>query len=256
MSENYADDSTDRLVVREISSGYGRHQVLDAVSLSVRPGRITALAGVNGAGKSTLLSTIAGLVGTRSGQILLDGSDITSLSASDRVAKGICLCPQGRRILVSLTVEENLLLGAWVRGSRAVSERRDWLFAEFPVLAEKRRSLGGELSGGQQQMLALARSLMSSPRVLMVDEPSMGLAPAIVRDVYALLKRLREIGVAIVLAEEHLRLLESVADEIHVLSRGRLWLASGPGNEDAGDVALRILAGEEAPLNLEEGRQL
>lgn len=240
------------LEVKGLSSGYGKHVVISDVSLSVTPGRLTAISGVNGAGKSTLLGTLSGLVAKRGGSISLAGEEVGALPVSDRLKVGISHCPQGRRILQSLTVEENLDLGAWTRSRSETLELRTWLYDVFPVLGRKRDARGGSLSGGQQQMLAIARSLMSAPSVLLVDEPSMGLAPAIVHEVYRLLRALVDMQVGVLLVEEHVRLLDGVADEVLILSRGRFVVAeTGALHADPELMAKRVLGGGD-PLPMEK----
>ena len=242
------------LVVSNVTSGYGKHTVLDRVSLTVAPGCITALTGVNGAGKSTLLSTLSGQVPAREGAIALGALDLTRLSSADRVAAGLSHCPQGRRVLVSLTVEENLALGGWTRPRSELEDRRDWLFDVFPVLADKRAARGGALSGGQQQMLAIARALMSAPAVLLVDEPSMGLAPAIVAQVYALLRELAGLGIGVLLVEEHVRLIEDIADDVLLLSGSRLMVEDAQAvHADPAAAARRALAGAADPYHASGG---
>jgi branched-chain amino acid transport system ATP-binding protein len=239
------------LEVKDLTSGYGKHIVISGVSLSVVPGRLTAISGVNGAGKSTLLGTISGLVTTRAGTISLGGVDLGAMSVPERLRAGVSHCPQGRRILQSLTVEENLDLGAWTRSRVESVQLRSWLYDVFPVLADKRSARGGALSGGQQQMLAIARSLMSAPAVLVVDEPSMGLAPALVHEVYRLLRKLVDLQVAVLLVEEHVRLLEGVADEVLILSRGQFVAAEAESlDADPALMARRVLVGDD-PLRPE-----
>jgi branched-chain amino acid transport system ATP-binding protein len=238
------------LVVSNVTSGYGKHTVLERVSLTVAPGRITALTGVNGAGKSTLLSTLSGQVPAREGAIALGALDLNRLSPADRVVAGLSHCPQGRRVLVSLTVEENLALGGWTRPKSELEDRRDWLFDVFPVLADKRAARGGALSGGQQQMLAIARALMSAPAVLLVDEPSMGLAPAIVAQVYGLLRELAELGIGVLLVEEHVRLIEDIADDVLLLSGGQIIVEDAQAvHADPAAAARRVLAGAADPYH-------
>jgi len=242
------------LVVDNLTSGYGKHVVLQGVSMTALPGRITAVSGVNGAGKTTLLSTLSGLVPARTGTITLGAREITSLSAADRLRAGVSHCPQGRRILQTLTVDENLDLGAWTRPKAEALQTRTWLFDVFPVLADKRSSRGGELSGGQQQMLAIARSLMSAPAVLLVDEPSMGLAPAIAQDVYGLLRTLVALPMAVLLVEEHVRLLDGLADDVLLLSRGHFVAVDQEAlRGDPSYFAQRVLSGSDQPLATESG---
>lgn len=242
------------LCVSDLVGGYGSHTVINGVSFSIHPGRITALTGVNGAGKTTLLSILSGQVTARSGSVVLGDEDLSRLSVADRLTSGLSHCPQGRRILVSLSVDENLALGGWSRPRAEMADRRDWLYGVFPVLAEKRTLRGGALSGGQQQMLALARSLMSAPSTLLVDEPSMGLAPAIVQQVYGLLRDLAGMGIGILLVEEHVRIIEDVADEVLLLSAGQVQVEDSEAvHMDPVAAARRVLAGASDPYHATSG---
>jgi branched-chain amino acid transport system ATP-binding protein len=222
------------IALADAVSGYGRAQVLNRVSLRVGAGEVLAIVGANGAGKTTLVSTIAGAVPLWQGQLELDGRDVSRLGPEDRLQAGIALCPEGRRILSTLTVEENLRVGATAlerSGERSrrerIAEGLDAAYRLFPVLQERRGNKGGELSGGQQQMLAIARALMSSPRVLLLDEPSLGLAPVVIHELYALLGRLRESGVAMILVEESALRALSFADRAAVMKNGSVVL-EGP----------------------------
>lgn len=216
--------------VNDVRTGYGRAEVLHGVSLEVKPGRITAIIGPNGAGKTTLMSAIAGTRPVWAGNVQLDDEDVTKLSAPDRVQRGIVLCPEGRRIFSSLTVEENIRIGATtlhhkaVSGEASVKLALESAFEMFPILGERRHKAGGTLSGGQQQMLALARALASRPKFLLLDEPSLGLAPAVIERVYEALGELRSQGLGMVLVEEGADRALEFADFALVLNGGRVVL--------------------------------
>lgn len=216
------------LELRNLSSGYGGRPVLQDVDIAVATGEIVALLGANGAGKSTLAKTLSGLLPAMSGEIRFAGARIELLSASARIRRGIAHVPEGRQVFAGMTVAENLRLGAFVlRGGQAsavTATRRREVSALFPMLAEREDSLAGNLSGGQQQMLAIARGLMSGPRLLILDEPSLGLAPLLVREILGLVRRLRDEGVAILLAEQNARAALAIADRGYVLENGRISL--------------------------------
>ena len=218
-----------KLRAHGIHAGYGNAEVLHGIDLEVGPGQALAIVGANGAGKTTLVSTIAGLRPVTSGSVTLDGIDVTSLSPDRRVESGLVLCPEGRRILATLTVEENLILGGTTverrRGARReVRELLAEMYQRFPILQQRRNNPGGALSGGQQQLLAIARALMSKPKVLMLDEPSLGLAPQVISEVYSQLRQLRSEGRAIVLVEEGARRALAFADHAIVLAKGSVVL--------------------------------
>ncbi|MBE7940595.1 MULTISPECIES: ABC transporter ATP-binding protein [Ramlibacter] len=217
------------LEVRGLSVDYGKVRALHEASLRVEAGRIATVIGPNGAGKSTLLNAIMGVLPAAAGEVLFEGRNRHGAIES-RVAEGLCLVPEKRELFASMTVEDNLLLGGYVhldwRG-RGWTKARDEVFALFPRLAERRTQLAGTLSGGERQMLAIGRALMSRPRLLMLDEPSLGLAPLVVREIFHIIAGLRERGVAILLVEQNARAALQVADEAHVLENGRIGL-SGP----------------------------
>ena len=216
------------LQVDNLTVNYGGIQALERVSLAVYPGEIVTLIGANGAGKSTTLRSISRLVRQRSGQIIYDGQDITRCRPDEVVRRGIAHCPEGRRVLSRLSVYDNLLLGAYVRKDRHnVPVEMERQFQTFPRLAERRNQLAGTLSGGEQQMLAIARALMSGPRLLLLDEPSLGLAPLIVRDIFGIIKELHEAGVTILLVEQNAALALQNADRAYVLDAGNVSV-SGP----------------------------
>ncbi|MBU57086.1 MAG: ABC transporter ATP-binding protein [Acidiferrobacteraceae bacterium] len=212
------------LVVDDVFSGYGKSQVLHGVSLSVNEGEIVALIGANGAGKSTLLKTISGLVQTRSGTIRFQNTEIQNLSAHRIVESGVSQVAEGRAMLKRMTVLENLRIGAHVRKDKEVGQDIDQIFSKFPVLGERHDQLAGLLSGGEQQMLAIGRALMARPRILLLDEPSLGLAPMVVTEIFRTLRALRDDETTIFLVEQNARRALQVADRGYVLERGQITL--------------------------------
>jgi branched-chain amino acid transport system ATP-binding protein len=216
------------LEIRDLEVFYGSVRALEGVNLEIHAGEIVVLLGANGAGKTTLLNTVAGLKSATSGSIVFDGTDVTKVPSHKRARSGLVLVPEGRRIFPRMTVEENLLLGAWRRKDPRDDIRR---VAElFPILAERRRALGATLSGGEQQMLAIGRALMRQPRVLLLDEPSMGLAPTAVTRVFDLIGEINRAGVTIFLIEQNAGVALRTASRGYVLERGRLVL-DGTSNE-------------------------
>ena len=213
------------LVVQDIEAGYGPTRCLHGVSLMVREGEIVALLGANGAGKTTTLMAVSGIVPVRQGAVAFRGAPLGGLTADQIVARGLSHVPEGRRILSQLTVMENLELGAYCRRDRE-EIRRDFerLFALFPVLAERRRQLAGTLSGGEQQMLAMARGLMAHPTLLMLDEPSLGLAPKLVAAIFETIRRINQEGTTILLVEQNAYLALQIAHRGYVLETGRIVL--------------------------------
>jgi branched-chain amino acid transport system ATP-binding protein len=217
-----------RLVVRNVDAGYGAVRVLHGVSLEVREGETVALLGTNGNGKSTLIKCIMGLVTPAAGEIFLESDDgridLTGKSAEEIVSLGVALVPEGRRLFPRLTVEENLLLGAYRRAARAgIAKNIAFCFEAFPVLRERRGQLAGSMSGGEQQMLAVARALMSSPRILLVDEPSVGLAPILVSRVIAKIKELKEqYQLTVLMAEQNFNQATKIADRGYIIVHGKI----------------------------------
>ena len=212
------------LVVDDVFSGYGKSQVLHGVSLSVDEGEIVALIGANGAGKTTLLKTISGLVQARSGTIKFQNTEIQNLSAHRIVESGVSQVAEGRAMLKRMTVLENLRIGAHVRKDKEVGQDIDQIFSKFPVLGERHNQLAGLLSGGEQQMLAIGRALMARPRILLLDEPSLGLAPMVVTEIFRTLRALRDDETTIFLVEQNARRALQVADRGYVLERGQIAL--------------------------------
>lgn len=221
------------LAVRGLSAGYGVVPVLRNLGLDVHAGEAVTVIGANGAGKSTLLRTIAGLLTPTAGSIRFDGDECGRVAAEHMVRRGVSLVPEGRQVFAGLSVDDNLLLGAYVRRRRATHDR-DVIYDLFPQLADRREQLAGTLSGGEQQMLAIGRSLMSRPRLLLLDEPSLGLAPIIVGQVIRQLLVLRERGTTILLVEQNARAAFQVATRGYVLRQGRIVLA-GPVEQLADD---------------------
>jgi branched-chain amino acid transport system ATP-binding protein len=214
------------LSVLDLHVSYGSIAALKGVSLSVEAGELVAVIGPNGAGKSTLLRTIAGLNAPRQGRVLLKETSIAGRPPEQLVAAGITLVPEGRHIFGSLTVDENLRLGAVTRtdGKAAVKADRDRMLALFPILGERLRQRAGQLSGGEQQMLAIARALMAAPKLLLLDEPSLGLAPLVVGTLYETIGKLRESGLTVLLVEQNIQLALASADRLYVLQTGRIAL--------------------------------
>ena len=228
--------STPMLRIEGLRAGYGRAEVLHGLSLQAAPGSVITVIGPNGAGKSTLLNTIMGVIASR-GTVQFDGQDIGSLPLEERVMMGMALVPERRELFGSMSVEDNLVLGAYrqVRlRNRQWRDRLQDVYAIFPRLCERRLQLAGTLSGGERQMLAVARALMSRPRLLMLDEPSLGLAPLIVLDIFRTIDSLRQTGVTILLVEQNARAALEVADYGYVLEMGEIAL-QGSAKELAGD---------------------
>jgi len=227
------------LSVESLSAGYGPVRALDEVSFEAADGEITAVLGANGAGKTTLLRTISGLVRATAGRVFLAGKDITGRSTEDLPGLGLAHVPEGRGVLAELTVEENLRLGALGGGRRATAEELSRVYGHFPVLEERRDGLAHVLSGGERQMLVIGRALLSRPKVLLLDEPSLGLAPKIVTRIFELLRTLvSSDGLTVVLVEQNARSALSIADRGVVLNLGRV-VVRDDADALAGDDALR-----------------
>jgi branched-chain amino acid transport system ATP-binding protein len=217
------------LQVEALEAGYGEVQVLWGVSLNAGSGQLTAIVGANGAGKTTMLRAIAGTIAPWRGRVTFQGKDVTRLPTNVKSARGFALVPEGRQLFSAMTVDENLELGAFSkRAARKYSQRLDQALSLFPRLAERRRQIAGTLSGGEQQMLALARGLMSDPEILIVDEMSLGLAPVLVYQLFTALKKLKEAGLTILLVEQNVHLALAVSDYAYVLAEGRMFTEGLP----------------------------
>lgn len=210
------------LKVEDIHVFYGAIHAIKGISLEVNEDEIVTLIGANGAGKSTTLNTIAGLLKPRQGTITFDGKQMNGIPASKIVPMGMALCPEGRRIFQQMTVRENLEMGAYTRPSSEIPSSMEEMFQRFPRLKEREKQIAGTLSGGEQQMLAMARALMSKPRLLMLDEPSMGLAPILVEQIFEIIQELHSSGVTILLVEQNAQMALSVADRAYVLETGKV----------------------------------
>ncbi|MBL0943761.1 MAG: ABC transporter ATP-binding protein [Hydrogenophaga sp.] len=224
------------LEVNDLHAGYGKAEVLRGITLSVRAGQVVTVIGPNGAGKSTLLNALMGLLPQRGG-LRFNGEDVSRLTLEERVMAGLALVPEKRELFGTMSVEDNLVLGGWRPMKQRTPRWREGLeqvFELFPRLKERRAQAAGTLSGGERQMLAIGRALMGQPRLLMLDEPSLGLAPLIVRDIFRIVETLRERGVSILLVEQNARAALNVADEGHVLETGDMVL-SGPAAQLATD---------------------
>jgi branched-chain amino acid transport system ATP-binding protein len=230
------------LELKAVSVGYGRNRVLQNVNLTLERGEIVTLLGANGAGKSTLAKSISGLIDTEAGTILLDGEPIEALRPAERLRRGIAHVPEGRQIFAGMTVAENLELGAYASTDTDHSERLQSVWALFPILRERMQDVAGNFSGGQQQMLAIARGLMSKPKILLLDEPSLGVAPLLVSEIFRLIVSLRAQGITILLAEQNARQALSIADRGYVFENGRITL-SGYSKDllNSPDIAERYL---------------
>jgi len=223
---------------------YGNIRALKGISFSVREGELVTLIGSNGAGKSTTLNTVVGLLHPRQGMILYQDEPIHHLSPFQMLQRGISLCPEGRRIFGNLTVEENLRMGAIQRRDlEGVRQDREWVYALFPVLAERLHQLGGTLSGGEQQMLAIGRSLMSRPRLLLMDEPSLGLAPVLVQTIFQALQQLKERGTTILLVEQNAHQALEVADRGYILETGRIILGDAAASLRTNELVVQSYLG-------------
>ena len=219
------------LEVKDLVVSYGGIEALKGISFKVNEGEIATLIGANGAGKSTTLRAITSLVPVKSGSIIYDGEDITHMDTQKIVEKGIALVPEGRRVFANLTVLENLKIGAYLRKNKAEIEKDiQYIYKLFPRLQERSWQLAGTLSGGEQQMLAVGRAMMTKPRVIMMDEPSLGLAPLVVKDIFSIIKRLREEGITILLIEQNANAALNAADYAYVMETGMISL-SGSGQE-------------------------
>lgn len=238
------------LEVRELVTGFGVHQILHGVELDVPEGGIVALLGLNGAGKSVTLKTISGLVPAWSGKIRLDGESLVGQAPERRVARGLAHVPQGRAVFPHLSVDQNLRLGAYtVRDRAAVEAAFERVFSIFPILAERRAQASGTLSGGEQEMLAVGRALMSDPRIVLVDEPSQGLAPVIVEHLGEVLRTANAAGTTILMVEQNVSFALNLADRVYLMQKGEI-VYSGEGDDlDTGTIMTLLGVGDLVRLD-------
>jgi branched-chain amino acid transport system ATP-binding protein len=223
------------LAVEEVRSSYGRIEALHGVSIDVAAGEIVTLVGANGAGKTTLLRAISGVQPISAGRIRFEERRLDGMSAHARVALGIAQVPEGRQVFAPLSVEDNLRLGAWTRRAERLDSELAGVYELFPVLASRRRVSAGTLSGGEQQMLAIGRALMAKPRLLLLDEPSMGLAPMLVEQILDVLRRLKQGGLTVLLVEQNARAALAIADRGYVVETGRIATSGSAGELLADD---------------------
>ncbi len=233
------------LEVNDIHSYYGNIEAIKGISLTVDKGEIVTLIGANGAGKTTTLKTISGIMHPRQGSIILDGEHIENTPPHDVVMKGIGQSPEGRKIFVALTVLENLEMGAYARRDKeSIKKDLDYIFSLFPRLAERRLQLGGTLSGGEQQMLAMGRAMMIRPRVLMLDEPSMGLAPVLVEAIFDIIRQLNQEGTTILLVEQNAAKALQVANRGYVIQTGQIVLKDSAASLRKNEMVRKSYLGE------------
>ena len=223
------------LKVEDVHVYYGAIHAIKGISFEVNQGEIVTLIGANGAGKSTTLNTVVGLLRPRSGHIEFDGKSIVGFPASKMVSLGMALCPEGRRMCQQMTVRENLEMGGYSRPAAEIQKSMDDVFNRFPRLKEREKQVAGTLSGGEQQMLAMGRALMSKPKLLMLDEPSMGLAPILVEQIFDIIKELHAAGTTILLVEQNAQMALSIADRAYVLGTGRITMSGSAADVLADD---------------------
>lgn len=226
------------LVIDNLTSRYGRIEALHGISLEVRKGEIVTLVGSNGAGKSTLIRAISGVQPVAGGSIRFDDNAIDRLRPHQRVAKGIAQVPEGRQVFAPLSVDDNLRLGAFVRRDAEINADLEEIYSTFPVLAERRSNMAGTLSGGQQQMLAIGRALMARPKLVLLDEPSMGLAPVLVDQIFTIIRGLKARGLTVLLVEQNANVALAIADRGYVIETGRIVM-TGAGPELLKDQRVR-----------------
>ena len=219
------------LEIRNLNVHYGGIHALRGINLDVYDGKIISLIGANGAGKSTTLKSVMGLVPKSAGSVVWNGRDITRLETKEIVKAGIALCPEGRKVFPDLTVAENLTIGAYLRKDKEeIKKDRDWVYELFPRMKEREWQLAGTLSGGEQQMLAVGRALMTKPKLLMLDEPSLGLAPLVIKDIFSIIRQIKEAGVNVLLIEQNAKAALEISDFAYVMETGTITM-SGPGRE-------------------------
>lgn len=223
------------LKVEDLHVYYGNIHAIKGISFEVNEGEIVTLIGANGAGKSTTLNTVGGLMKPRTGSIIFDGKNITGIAANKLVSHGMALCPEGRRIFQQMSVRENLEMGGYTRPVSEIEGSIEDVFRRFPRLKEREKQVAGTLSGGEQQMLAMGRALMSKPKLLMLDEPSMGLAPLLVEQIFEIIKELHASGTTILLVEQNAQMALSIADRAYVLGTGKITMSGSAADVLADD---------------------
>ena len=227
------------LEIKDLHVFYGAIHALKGISLSVADGELVSLIGANGAGKTTTLHAISGLLPAASGSILLDGTDLQKVPANTIIGLGMAHVPEGRHVFARMTVEENLRMGAYIlRDQKRISENLERVYGHFPRLKERRRQLAGTLSGGEQQMLSTGRALMTDPKIVLMDEPSMGLSPLLVKEIFSIIQELHKSGITILLVEQNAKMALAVSDRAYVLETGTISM-EGPAAELAADDRVR-----------------
>ena len=227
------------LEIKDLHVFYGAIHALKGVSLTVADGELVSLIGANGAGKTTTLHAISGLLPAASGSILLDGTDLQKVPANTIIGLGMAHVPEGRHVFARMTVEENLRMGAYIlRDQKRISENLERVYGHFPRLKERRRQLAGTLSGGEQQMLSTGRALMTDPKIVLMDEPSMGLSPLLVKEIFSIIQELHKSGITILLVEQNAKMALAVSDRAYVLETGTITM-EGPAAELAADDRVR-----------------
>ena len=240
------------LEIQELATAYGKIEALKGVSLSAKAGQVTCLLGPNGAGKSTLMLTLAGILKPQRGSVKFEGEELVGRAPAQIVARGLALVPENRLVFPALTVRENLMAGAYKRRDMAgIRSDIDAMFVRFPRLKERIEQLAGTLSGGEQQMLAVARALMSRPRLLLMDEPSVGLAPMVVAEIFSIIRQLHQEGVSLFIVEQNAHMALKVAQHFYLMEQGRVSFSGSPGAMADDDLIQRAYLGQQRPQTVQ-----
>jgi len=240
------------LEIQELATAYGKIEALKGVSLSAKAGQVTCLLGPNGAGKSTLMLTLAGILKPQRGSVKFEGEELVGRAPTQIVARGLALVPENRLVFPALTVRENLMAGAYKRRDMAgIRSDIDAMFVRFPRLKERIEQLAGTLSGGEQQMLAVARALMSRPRLLLMDEPSVGLAPMVVAEIFSIIAQLHQEGVSLFIVEQNAHMALKVAQHFYLMEQGRVSFSGSPGEMADDDLIQRAYLGQQRPQTVQ-----
>jgi branched-chain amino acid transport system ATP-binding protein len=240
------------LEIQELATAYGKIEALKGVSLSAKAGQVTCLLGPNGAGKSTLMLTLAGILKPQRGSVKFEGEELVGRAPAQIVARGLALVPENRLVFPALTVRENLMAGAYKRRDMAgIRSDIDAMFVRFPRLKERIEQLAGTLSGGEQQMLAVARALMSRPRLLLMDEPSVGLAPMVVAEIFSIIRQLHQEGVSLFIVEQNAHMALKVAQHFYLMEQGRVSFSGSPGEMADDDLIQRAYLGQQRPQTVQ-----